>query len=1215
MLEVYRDFAEEDLAIPVLEGVKTESEKFPGADTTYSIEALMRDGKALQAGTSHNLGQHFAKVFDITFQDQDGERRHVHQTSWGVSTRLIGAIIMTHGDDQGLRLPPRVAPVQAVIVPIYKKEEEKAAVLAFAERVRGALARRRRARQARRPRPVHAGLEVQRVGAARRAGAHRGRPARRGEGVRRLRAPRRPREVVRALRRDRRDHGRAARRAAAGAVRARARVPRGQHAPGRRPGDDGRDPARATRLRRRPLVRRRGLRGGDQDRDLGDDPQPAASTRPRSRGPACAAASPAATACSSRSRTEARRGRSARRTPRAGRPPAQLAGRRRARRAGGRRARRPLPRPRARAPRPPLARRCWPARTGPGALDARAGPGPGVAARRARAGRASARAPWSLFPPSWSARLHASCAGIAERVGLADEEGDMLLTRTRAARPARQPPPRGRVPRHRRARLGADAGAARARSRRRPARREPRPRRSLARASMPPAVAAGPRSSSPPARATVRPSAGRPSASPPPPQRGSRRAARRPRAHVLLVGGAEDPRPTSRAVRAASARRAARASSTLAGRTDLRRAGRRCSPAPTRCWPTTRASRTWPPRSGGRPPSSSARPIRAGPRRAACACSSCPSRRRARRASCACAIPERYRCLRAIGAGESPARSSARGAWREGAAVRQPARAGRRRRVVPERDAAPRGARPPRAARRPRRQRAGGRRRERGLPVVELPLGGVLDPRSLVLLHGLLARERIEVVVSNLDKELRLAALAGAGLGPIALVPRRGSDDRIKNDALNRWLCGRRVTRMLVDSSAIADTLRASLPALAARAHRDPAERRRPRHAHGRRTRAARGALAVRRGPAPDHGRRGLPAQEPGGHRARSRARRSAVAAARRRRRGGDGRACAPRSPASGSRARVHLAGHVHEARRLTACADLSLHFSASEGQPWAVLEALAQGVPTIATRLPGVASALADGETGLLVPPGDEDGLARAISRVLGDPAFARRWAGVRGPTSRHALRRAARRPARALLEAAPPRPPSRARGARVPRPRRHAQPRGGCTRRPGGRLALVPGVGGGAAPLAAAGYALVVVTNQSAIGRGIFTAAQVDAVHARLAALVRGGGRAPDGIFVCPHAPDDGCDCRKPAPGLFLQARDALGLDLAASWMVGDTRRTWPRRAPRGCGPSSCAPGGGRAIARRRCGGDLAAGGRRGATSAAAAARILALSATSGP
>src|SRR5829696_4164607 len=109
MLGVYKHFAETELAMPVIDGPKTDSEKFAGANRTYSIEALMRDGKALQAGTSHNLGQHFAKVYDITFQDQDGERRHVHQTSWGVSTRLIGAIIMSHGDDAGLRLPPRVA--------------------------------------------------------------------------------------------------------------------------------------------------------------------------------------------------------------------------------------------------------------------------------------------------------------------------------------------------------------------------------------------------------------------------------------------------------------------------------------------------------------------------------------------------------------------------------------------------------------------------------------------------------------------------------------------------------------------------------------------------------------------------------------------------------------------------------------------------------------------------------------------------------------------------------------------------------------------------------------------------------------------------------------------------------------------------------------------------------------------------------------------------
>jgi len=139
MLEVYRDFVETELAIPVWPGRKSDAEKFAGAVATYSIEALMRDGKALQAGTSHHLGQHFAKVFDITYQDEQGKRQHVWQTSWGVTTRMIGALVMVHGDDQGLRLPPNVAPVQAVIVPIWRKDEDRAAVRAFVDRVKAAL--------------------------------------------------------------------------------------------------------------------------------------------------------------------------------------------------------------------------------------------------------------------------------------------------------------------------------------------------------------------------------------------------------------------------------------------------------------------------------------------------------------------------------------------------------------------------------------------------------------------------------------------------------------------------------------------------------------------------------------------------------------------------------------------------------------------------------------------------------------------------------------------------------------------------------------------------------------------------------------------------------------------------------------------------------------------------------------------------------------------
>ena len=138
MLGVYKDFCETELAMPVLEGRKTESEKFAGADKTYSIEALMGDGRALQAGTSHNLGQNFAKVFDITFQGRDKTVQHGWQTSWGMTTRLIGGVIMTHGDDSGLILPPRVAPHQVVIVPIPRGDWRET-VLPHAERIREEL--------------------------------------------------------------------------------------------------------------------------------------------------------------------------------------------------------------------------------------------------------------------------------------------------------------------------------------------------------------------------------------------------------------------------------------------------------------------------------------------------------------------------------------------------------------------------------------------------------------------------------------------------------------------------------------------------------------------------------------------------------------------------------------------------------------------------------------------------------------------------------------------------------------------------------------------------------------------------------------------------------------------------------------------------------------------------------------------------------------------
>src|SRR5690606_4335225 len=135
MNNVYANFAESFMAIPVIQGLKTESERFAGADETYCIEALMQDGKALQAGTSHFLGQNFAKAFDVKFANKEGKQEYVWATSWGVSTRLMGALIMTHSDDNGFVLPPRLAPNQVVIVPIYKSEEELNAVTEVANEI------------------------------------------------------------------------------------------------------------------------------------------------------------------------------------------------------------------------------------------------------------------------------------------------------------------------------------------------------------------------------------------------------------------------------------------------------------------------------------------------------------------------------------------------------------------------------------------------------------------------------------------------------------------------------------------------------------------------------------------------------------------------------------------------------------------------------------------------------------------------------------------------------------------------------------------------------------------------------------------------------------------------------------------------------------------------------------------------------------------------
>lgn len=139
MLGVYRDFMEGWMAMPVVTGIKTESEKFAGALRTYGCEAMMQDNKALQAGTSHNLGQNFAKVFDLKFQTESGGTEFAWNTSWGVSTRLVGGLVMTHGDDNGLRTPPLLAPIEIVIVPIWRSDDDRGRVLTAAEKIRDQL--------------------------------------------------------------------------------------------------------------------------------------------------------------------------------------------------------------------------------------------------------------------------------------------------------------------------------------------------------------------------------------------------------------------------------------------------------------------------------------------------------------------------------------------------------------------------------------------------------------------------------------------------------------------------------------------------------------------------------------------------------------------------------------------------------------------------------------------------------------------------------------------------------------------------------------------------------------------------------------------------------------------------------------------------------------------------------------------------------------------
>ncbi len=286
MLGVYRTFMEEWMAMPVVTGRKTDSERFAGALRTYSCEALMQDNKALQAGTSHNLGQNFARAFEVTFQTASGDVDHVWNTSWGVSTRLVGALIMVHGDDAGLVCPPRLAQYQVVIVPIYKTDEERSTVLEVADRIKKELDRRRRPGARRRPARGEAGRQVLRVGGPGRAAQARDRPPRR----------RRRARVMLARRTGGKKESLPLAGLAAALVAAmetmqremlevRPRPARGEQHSRRDQGGVPR-PARGRRwIHLQRVLRPRRVRGGDQGEDQGDHPRAAGSRVPLARGP------------------------------------------------------------------------------------------------------------------------------------------------------------------------------------------------------------------------------------------------------------------------------------------------------------------------------------------------------------------------------------------------------------------------------------------------------------------------------------------------------------------------------------------------------------------------------------------------------------------------------------------------------------------------------------------------------------------------------------------------------------------------------------------------------------------------------------------------------------------------------------------------------------------------------------------------------------------
>jgi D-glycero-D-manno-heptose 1,7-bisphosphate phosphatase len=454
-----------------------------------------------------------------------------------------------------------------------------------------------------------------------------------------------------------------------------------------------------------------------------------------------------------------------------------------------------------------------------------------------------------------------------------------------------------------------------------------------------------------------------------------------------------------------------------------------------------------------------------------------------------------------------------------------------------------------------RRSTLAARAAARGVHVHEIDYGSALDPRTAIQLARIISDQGTEVALANLDKELTALAMATVATPGVALVMRRGSDFPIKAGVLRSWVFRQRTAAVLVNSEGIARTLETEGLRLPRRMIEV----------------IPNGLDAIDLAVSERHA---MLADWPPGEGARiiavgevsERKNPLAVLAALSRVESpwqflwiGDGsllETARRRAHELGLGDRVRFLGAATDARRWTACADLLILHSSSEGQPWSVLEAVVQGVPVVTTRLPGLEELVNDGATGAVVEAGDEVGLTTAINQVLGDPGEALLKARLAQERARGLIGEAlVYDRLEAILESLRVEAGGSRRAVFLDRDGTLTAEVGPVSRPES--LRLLPGVGTALHALQQGGYQLIVITNQAAVGRGLVKPGDLRRVHARLRQLLRWEGVELAAIVHCPHRPEDGCDCRKPAPGMILRTLQRFRLRPESCWVVGDSIR----------------------------------------------------------